>query len=60
MNWRDEVLSFEDYIKKYPAYKLMTSNLIQLVRVYVTEDVREILKKYDAVPKDGVRVITRW
>jgi len=30
-NWRDEVLSFEDYIKKYPAYKLMTSNLIQLV-----------------------------
>ena len=59
-NWRDEVLSFEDYIKKYPAYKLMTSNLIQLVRIYVTEDIREILKKYNVVPKDGVRFITRW
>ncbi len=59
-NWRDEVLSFEDYIKKYPAYKLMSSNLIQLVRVYVTEDIRELLRKYDVVPKDGVRIITRW
>jgi len=56
----DEILTVDEYVKKYPAYRLMVSNMIQIVRVYVTEDVREVLFKYGVIPEDGRRVITRW
>lgn len=56
----DEVLTVDEYVKKYPAYRLMVSNMIQIVRIYVTEDVREILYRYRVVPEDGRRAVTRW
>ena len=55
-----DVLDFEEYVRKYPAYKLMTSNLIQIVRIYITEDHREILRKYGIIPEERVRMVTRW
>ncbi len=55
-----EILDFDDYVKKYPAYKLMTSNLIQIVRIYITEDLRWILRKYSIVPEERIRMVTRW
>ena len=55
-----DVMDFEEYVKRYPAYRLMSNNLIQIVRIYMTEDKREILKKYDIIPRDRVRMVTRW
>ncbi len=54
------VMGFEEYVKRYPAYKLMTNNLIQIVRIYITEDYRDILKKYEIIPEERVRMVTRW
>ncbi|HEY8542163.1 MAG TPA: HD domain-containing protein [Pseudothermotoga sp.] len=57
---KNEVFSLEEFLKEYPAYQLMANNLVQMVRVYVTEDIRQILKKYDIVPKTGMELTTRW
>lgn len=59
-SWHDHVLSFDEYVKEYPAYKLMTSNLIQLVRFYVTKDIRELLDKYNIIPSVDTSLTTRW
>ncbi len=56
----EEIMDFEEYVKRYPAYRLMTNNLIQILRIYSTKDVRPILKKYNIVPKERVRMVTRW
>jgi hypothetical protein len=56
-----EVLDFEEVYTKYPAYKFMQSNLLQIVRIYMKEDKREILKKYKLIPENnGTKVTTRW
>ncbi|MFN4189685.1 MAG: HD domain-containing protein [Pseudothermotoga sp.] len=57
---KDDIFSLEEFLRDYPAYQLMANNLVQIVRVYVTEDVRQILKKYDIVPRAGARLTTRW
>lgn len=57
---KDNVFSLEEFLKEYPAYQLMANNLVQLVRVYVTEDIRQILKKYNIIPKTGTELTTRW
>lgn len=57
---KEEVFSLEDYLKKYPAYQLMANNLVQIVRIYVTEDIRQILRKYNVVPRAGTELTTRW
>lgn len=57
---KGELMTLEEYTKRYPAYQLMTNNLIQIVRIYVTEDVREILRRYKVIPKTGVELTTRW
>ncbi|MBO8160484.1 MAG: HD domain-containing protein [Thermosipho sp. (in: Bacteria)] len=59
-NWEDRVLAFDEYVKQYPAYNLMSNNLIQIVRVYVTEDIRELLNKYNILPKVQTSLTTRW
>lgn len=56
----DEVISLEDYVKNYPAYRLLASNLVQIVRIYVTEDVRDILTKYNVVPSVKLQLTTKW
>ncbi len=57
---KDEIISFEDYMKRYPAYKIMENNLLQIVRIYATEDVREILKRYNIIPSTTLELTTRW
>ncbi len=57
---KDDIFSLEEFLRDYPAYQLMANNLVQIVRVYVTEDIRQILKKYDIVPRAGTRLTTRW
>jgi hypothetical protein len=56
----DAVISLEDYVKNYPAYRMLASNLVQIVRIYVTEDVRELLTKYSIVPSAKLQLTTRW
>ena len=56
----ERVMDFDEYVKRYPAYRLMSNNLIQIVRIYVTEDVRWVLKKYSLLPEERVRMVTRW
>lgn len=58
--WKNNVLAFDEYVKQYPAYNLMSNNLIQIVRVYVTEDIRELLNKYEILPKVETLLTTRW
>ncbi|AEH50678.1 HD domain-containing protein [Pseudothermotoga thermarum] len=57
---KDEILTFDDYMKRYPAYKIMENNLLQIVRIYATEDVRELLKKYNIIPSGTLELTTRW
>ncbi|ONN26711.1 metal-dependent phosphohydrolase [Thermosipho affectus] len=58
--WKKQVLSFDEYVKEYPAYRLMSSNLIQIVRFYVTKDIRSLLEKYNVIPKVDMQLTTRW
>lgn len=57
----NKVYRFSDFEQKYPSYRLTLNNLIQLVRIYVTEDIRAILKKYSLIPEDNeIEATTRW
>lgn len=57
----DKIITFDDLYEKYPAYKLLENNLIQIVRIYMKEDKREILKKYNLVVEDkNIEINTRW
>ncbi|AKI96881.1 HD domain-containing protein [Kosmotoga pacifica] len=58
---RGDVLSFEDFERRYPAYHLISSNLIQIVRIYCTRDVRWLLRKYKIIPEESrINITTRW
>ncbi|QTA37335.1 HD domain-containing protein [Thermosipho ferrireducens] len=59
-SWKNKILSFDEYVRQYPAYDFMSSNLIQIVRVYVTKDIRDLLEKYNIVPKLKTELTTRW
>jgi HD superfamily phosphohydrolase len=61
LDYNGDVLRFDEVFERYPAYKFMESNLIQISRIYLTEDKREILKKLDLIPKvGGINITTRW
>ncbi len=55
-----EIMDFEEYVKKFPAYRLMTNNLIQILRIYIKKDYRYVLKKYRIIPSEKTRMVTRW
>ncbi len=57
---KNRLMTFEEYVKNYPAYNFMKSNLIQIIRIYVTKDVREILEKYKMLPETVTEITTRW
>ncbi len=57
---RNQIMSFEDYVKKFPAYNFLKNNLIQIVRIYATKDVRDLIDKYKLLPDTFVSVTTRW
>lgn len=54
------VMTFAEFEKAYPTYKLMSGNMLQLVRIYAKKDVRDLLGKYDLVPKESTEITTRW
>jgi len=54
------VMSFEDFEKLYPTYRLLSNNLIQLVRVYAKQDVRGTLARYGIIPEFKLQLTTRW
>ncbi len=56
----DNVMDFEEYVKKYPAYRLMSNNLIQILRIYIKVDYRNVLEKYKLLPSENSRLVTRW
>lgn len=55
-----ELMTFDEFEKKYPTYKLMSGNMLQLVRIYSKKDVRAFLNKYALIPNDISEVTTRW
>ncbi len=55
-----DVMTFEEFEKKYPTYKIISGNMLQLVRVYAKKDVRNFLKKYDLIPTEMSEITTRW
>jgi len=57
---KHHIMTFEEFVRQYPAYNFMKSNLIQIIRIYVTKDVREILEKYKILPETTVDITTRW
>ena len=60
-NKRGDIISYRDFENRYPSYRLMTDNLIQIVRIYCTKDIRSFLKKYNAVPGNTEgKITTRW
>lgn len=56
----DKICRFSDFESNSPSYRLTLGNLIQLVRIYVTEDIRQILKKYSLIPESNTNTTTRW
>ncbi|MBP9518407.1 MAG: HD domain-containing protein, partial [Fervidobacterium sp.] len=57
---KNRIMTFEEYVRQYPAYNFMKNNLIQIVRIYVTRDIREILEKYKVLPETTMEITTRW
>jgi len=57
---KNHIMTFEEYVRQYPAYNFMKNNLIQIVRIYVTKDIREILDKYKILPETTMEITTRW
>lgn len=55
-----KVMTFEEFEKKYPTYKLMSGNMLQLVRIYAKKDVRIFLNKYYLIPNGISEATTRW
>ena len=58
---REDILSFEHFEKRYPAYHLISNNLIQIVRIYCVKDIRWLLRKYQIIPEvSRISITTRW
>ena len=57
---RDKIMSFSDFGRRSPAYNLAVPTLFQIVRIYVTKDIREMLRKYSLLPMENMDITTRW
>ncbi len=57
---KGEVMTFEEFEKAYPTYKLMSGNMLQLVRIYIKEDFRYLISKYNLLPQSHTQLTTRW
>lgn len=56
-----QLVDFEKYLSKNAFYKSISGSLVQMVRIYVTTDCREILNKYEILPSDSeLSITTRW
>lgn len=56
-----QLIQFNDFLEDSPLYKSVSGNLVQMVRIYVAEEVRDLLRKHAIVPlKSRVHLTTRW
>jgi len=55
------LMDFETFLKESAFYQSLSGKLVQMVRVYLTHDNREMLQKYHLLPeKKNVHLTTRW
>ncbi len=55
------LVRFNDFLEDSPLYKSVSGNLVQMVRIYVAEDVRDFLRKHSIIPAASrVHLTTRW
>ncbi len=55
----DRVRSFDDFLKNSP-FTFMSANTIQIIRIYITKDYRNLIEKYDLLPNLKTQTTTRW
>jgi hypothetical protein len=57
----DNLMDFEHFLKSNPFYQSVSGQLVQIVRVYMTKDKRDLLDQYDLIQfSDKVELTTRW
>ncbi|MFP4462006.1 MAG: HD domain-containing protein [Thermotogota bacterium] len=57
----DSLLDFEHFLKSNPFYQSVSGQLVQIVRVYMTKDKRDLLDKYALLQfSDKLELTTRW
>ncbi|HPF16239.1 MAG TPA: HD domain-containing protein [Thermotogota bacterium] len=55
------LIDFESFLKSNPFYQSVSGQLVQIVRVYLTKDKRDLLDKYALLQfSDKVELTTRW
>src|SRR6056297_1722791 len=57
----DSLMDFESFLKSNPFYQSVSGQLVQIVRVYMTQDKRDLLDKYSLLHfSDKLELTTRW
>ncbi len=56
----ERIMTFEEFEREYPTYKLMSGNMLQLVRIYIKKDFRDLIYRYSLIPKESIDMTTRW
>ncbi len=57
----EDLIDFETFLKKNPFYQSVSGQLVQIVRIYMTKDKRDLLKKYRLQDmKNDIEITTRW
>ncbi len=56
-----DLIDFEEFLKSNPFYQSVSGQLVQIVRVYMTQDKRDLLDKYSLLKfSDELELTTRW
>ncbi|HOO33186.1 MAG TPA: HD domain-containing protein [Thermotogota bacterium] len=56
-----ELVDFETFLKNSAFYQSVSGQLVQIVRIYIMSDIRDLLNKYALLDfKDGLELTTRW
>ncbi len=56
-----ELVDFETFLKNSAFYQSVSGQLVQIVRIYIMSDIRDLLNKYSLLDfKDGLELTTRW
>ncbi len=57
----DNLIDFESFLKSNPFYQSVSGQLVQIVRVYMTKDKRDLLDQYALLHfSDKLELTTRW
>ena len=57
----ENLMDFESFLKSNPFYQSVSGQLVQIVRVYMTRDKRDLLEKYALLQfSDELELTTRW